>query len=397
MDEAWSVSELNRYVRQALEQDYRLQGVRVTGEISGFRVYPSGHWYFTLKDAGAQVNCVMWRGRAEAQRHRYLPREGEAVEAQGNITLYEVRGQYQLDIAWLQPIGEGELYREFLRLKGKLEAEGLFAPERKRPLPLQPRLIGVVTSPAGAALRDILNILRRRFPLAQVILSPTQVQGEDAPPQIVAALAALARHKPEVIILARGGGALEDLWAFNDERVARAIAAARAPVVSGIGHETDFTIADFVADVRAPTPSAAAELVTAVSVEELRADLDLLAARMAETLLEMTQYRRLTLAERLAQLKGLSPQAQLRNARQRAEHLSGRAATAMLHRLALERERWHGWVQALNDVSPLAVLERGYAIVNRPDGAIVHRAKDVKPGDPLHVRVSEGEFGVKVN
>jgi len=393
MAEAWSVSELNRYVRQSLEKDFRLQGVRVTGEVSGFRAYPSGHWYFTLKDEAAQVSCVLWRNRAE--KLGFTPRDGDAVEAQGNVTLYETRGQYQLDVAWLQRAGEGELYREFTRLKARLEAEGLFAPERKRPLPAWPRTIGLVTSPAGAALRDMLNVIRRRFPMAEVLLSPTPVQGDDAPPQIVAALHALAGARPDVIIVARGGGSLEDLWAFNDERVARAMAAMPVPVVSGVGHETDFTIADFVADVRAPTPSAAAELVTP-SRDQLRNQVNALAAQMAGALSSAMRDKRLSLREQSAQLKALSPQARLANARQRADDLLARAAVAMTHRLALERERWNGLAQALNGVSPLAVLSRGYAVVSHPDGKVVRKASEVKSGDPLRVRVSEGEFGVEV-
>jgi exodeoxyribonuclease VII large subunit len=393
MAEAWSVSELNRYVRQSLEKDFRLQGVRVTGEVSGFRAYPSGHWYFTLKDEAAQVSCVLWRNRAE--KLGFTPRDGDAVEAQGSVTLYETRGQYQLDVAWLQRAGEGELYREFTRLKARLEAEGLFAPERKRPLPEWPRTIGLVTSPAGAALRDMLNVIRRRFPMAEVLLSPTPVQGDDAPPQIVAALHALAGARPDVIIVARGGGSLEDLWAFNDERVARAMAALPVPVVSGVGHETDFTIADFVADVRAPTPSAAAELVTP-SRDQLRNQVNALAAQMAGALSSAMRDKRLSLREQSAQLKALSPQARLANARQRADDLLARAAVAMTHRLALERERWNGLAQALNGVSPLAVLSRGYAVVSHPDGKVVRKASEVKSGDPLRVRVSEGEFGVEV-
>ncbi|OGO44677.1 MAG: hypothetical protein A2W37_07910 [Chloroflexi bacterium RBG_16_63_12] len=393
MAEAWSVSELNRYVRQSLEKDFRLQGVRVTGEVSGFRAYPSGHWYFTLKDEAAQVSCVLWRNRAE--KLGFTPRDGDAVEAQGNVTLYETRGQYQLDVAWLQRAGEGELYREFTRLKARLEAEGLFAPERKRPLPAWPRTIGLVTSPAGAALRDMLNVIRRRFPMAEVLLSPTPVQGDDAPPQIVAALHALADARPDVIIVARGGGSLEDLWAFNDERVARAMAAMPVPVVSGVGHETDFTIADFVADVRAPTPSAAAELVTP-GRDQLRNQVNALAAQMAGALSSAIRDKRLSLREQSAQLKALSPQARLANARQRADDLLARAAVAMTHRLALERERWNGLAQALNGVSPLAVLSRGYAVVSHPDGKVVRKASEVKSGDPLRVRVSEGEFGVEV-
>jgi exodeoxyribonuclease VII large subunit len=393
MADAWSVSELNRYVRQSLEKDFRLQGVRVTGEVSGFRAYPSGHWYFTLKDEAAQVSCVLWRNRAE--KLGFTPRDGDAVEAQGNVTLYETRGQYQLDVAWLQRAGEGELYREFTRLKARLEAEGLFAPERKRPLPAWPRTIGLVTSPAGAALRDMLNVIRRRFPMAEVLLSPTPVQGDDAPPQIVAALHALADARPDVIIVARGGGSLEDLWAFNDERVARAMAALPVPVVSGVGHETDFTIADFVADVRAPTPSAAAELVTP-SRDQLRNQVNALAAQMAGALSSAIRDKRSSLREQSAQLKALSPQARLANARQRADDLLARAAVAMTHRLALERERWNGLAQALNGVSPLAVLSRGYAVVSHPDGKVVRKASEVKSGDPLRVRVSEGEFGVEV-
>ncbi len=395
MASAWSVSELNRYVRQTLEKDFRLQGVRVAGEVSGFRAYPSGHWYFTLKDETAQLNCVMWRSRAE--KLDFVPRDGDAVEAQGNVTLYETRGQFQLDVAWLQPAGEGELYREFVRLKVQLESEGLFAPERKRPLPEWPLTIGLVTSPAGAALRDMLNIIRRRFPLAQVILSPAQVQGDSAPPQIVAALRALSESaRPDVIIVARGGGSLEDLWAFNDERVARAIAAMPVPVVSGVGHETDFTIADFVADLRAPTPSAAAELVTP-NRDDLRHKVDTLTVRMAEALLSDLRYKRASLREQSAQLKALSPRAQLANARQRVDGLQARAALAMTHRLALERERWNGLTQALNGVSPLAVLKRGYAVVTHPNGAVVSKAREVKEGEALRVRVGEGEFGVRVS
>ncbi len=393
MAEVWSVSDLNRYVRQSLENDFRLQGVRVNGEISGFRAYPSGHWYFTLKDDAAQVSCVLWRNRAE--KLGFKLRDGDAVEAQGNVTLYETRGQYQLDVTWLQRAGEGELYREFTRLKARLEAEGLFAPERKRPLPEWPRTIGLVTSPAGAALRDLLNVIRRRFPMAGVILSPTPVQGDDAPPQIVAALHALAEAaRPDVIIVARGGGSLEDLWAFNDERVARALAAMPVPVVSGVGHETDFTIADFVADVRAPTPSAAAELVTP-SRDQLRNQVNALAAQTAEALSSAIHDRRTSLREQSAQLKALSPQARLADARQRVDDLLARAAVALTHRLALERERWNGLAQALNGVSPLAVLSRGYAIVTQPDGTVVRKASEVKSGDPLRVRVSEGEFGVR--
>ncbi len=387
----WTVSDLNKYVRQSLEIDFRLQDLRIAGEISGFKAYGSGHWYFTLKDASAQISCVMWRSRAE--RQRFTPRDGDAVLAVGHVTLYETRGQYQLDVSLLQPTGEGELYRQFVYLKAQLEAEGLFAPERKRPLPAWPQRIGVVTSAQGAVLRDILNVIRRRCPLVEVILAPTPVQGEDAPPRIVAALQAVCAFAPEVVILARGGGSLEDLWCFNSEVVARAIAACPVPVVSGVGHETDFTIADFAADLRAPTPSAAAELCTPDQVQ-LQAEAWALAGRLRETMQSLINQRTWEVNTRQAQLRGLSPEAQVRAAQQRLDDLSARAAAGLHYHLALERQRWLGLEQALKNVSPVAVLNRGYAMVSQPDGALVRRAAQVAPGETLRVRVADGEFEV---
>jgi exodeoxyribonuclease VII large subunit len=394
MPDLWTVSALNRYVKQTLDLDYRLQEARVSGEVSGFRPYPSGHWYFSLKDASAQISCVMWRGRAE--RQRYTPRDGDAVVALGSVSLYEARGQFQLDVFLLQPAGEGVLYREFLRLKAQLEAEGLFAEARKRPLPAWPRRIGVVTSPAGAALRDILNILARRCPLVEVVLAPTAVQGLDAPPQIVAALQACADSAPDVILVARGGGSLEDLWCFNDEHVARAIAACPVPVVSGVGHETDFTLADFAADVRAPTPSAAAELVSPDG-EQLALDVAGLRARLDEGLLALTRDRAWALAERQARLRGLSPQGLVRGAQQRVDDLHARAGAALGYRVSLERARWRGLHQALHTVSPRAVLGRGYALVTQSGGRLVRRAAAVQPGERLRVQVSDGDFHVHVD
>lgn len=389
----WSVTDLNRYVRQSLEADYRLKNVTVAGEISSFKAYPSGHWYFTLKDAGAQVNCVLWRTRAA--RQAFTPREGDAVTATGHITLYEQRGQFQFDVATLERAGQGDLYREFEQLKARLKAEGLFD-RPKRPLPRLPRVIGLVTSPAGAALRDMLNILRRRLPLARVILAPTPVQGTEAPPQIIEALQRLIEYQPEVVIVGRGGGSLEDLWCFNDEAVARAIAAMPMPIVSGVGHEVDFTIADFVADLRAPTPSAAAELVTALSSEDLRTAVDAFSAQLTDGLSRTVQTKRWALAERQARLAGLSPRAQLTHARQRLTDVMTRSRRAVRQRLQLERERLNGLTQTLNTVSPLAVLSRGYAVVTQADGAVVRRAAEVQTGEALRVRVSEGEFGVEV-
>ena len=265
-----SVSQLTTYLRGLLESDEILQDVWVEGEMSNFSRPSSGHLYFTLKDQDAAVRCVMWRNAA--MRLASLPREGLAVQVHGSMSVYEVSGQVQLYVDTMKPAGEGALYQEFLRLKAKLEAEGLFDPERKRPLPALPRTIGVVTSPTGAAFQDMLNTISRRYPVAEVILSPTLVQGIDAPASIVAALVNLNKQAhPDVILIGRGGGSIEDLWAFNDEAVARAVAASEAPIISGVGHETDFTLSDFAADHRAPTPTAAAELATPDKVELLGA------------------------------------------------------------------------------------------------------------------------------
>jgi exodeoxyribonuclease VII large subunit len=297
----------------------------------------------------------------------------------------------------VRPAGEGRLFREFLALRDRLEAEGLFAEERKRPLPAWPRVIGLVTSPTGAALRDMLQVIRRRFPLADVILSPTAVQGGDAPPQVVAALQAVDALGPDAIILARGGGSLEDLWAFNDERVARTIAACRAPVVTGIGHETDFTIADFVADQRAPTPSAAAELVTP-DQEELREAAASLTVQLAQALAGRLQTARWALAEQAAGLRGVSPRSRLANARQRVDELAARAGAAAAYRLALRRERLAGLAGALAVGSPLATLGRGYAVVTRArTGQVVRSTGDVSAGDRLEIRVGDGKFGATVD
>ena len=391
----WSVADLNRYLRQILESDYRLQDMWVAGEISNLSRPASGHVYFTLKDAQASLRCVVWR--PDAAR---LPRsieEGLAVEVHGHISVYETGGQYQLYVDDLRPAGEGLLYQEFLRLKAQLESEGLFAPERKRPLPDWPKRIGVVTSPTGAALRDVLNVLRRRFPLAEVILAPTAVQGENAPAGIIEALGALNQHtKPDVILLVRGGGSIEDLWAFNDESVARAVAASQAPVVSGIGHETDFTIADFTADVRAPTPSAAAEIATpdgaqlAISVEQRQ-------QALGRSLRDPLQKSRLALDARKAALLRASPRAIILNAKQRIDDLLRRAQAASSYDLSLKQEALLGLAQTLRAVGPVSVMARGYAVVQRSDDrSVVRSVAQVSPGDALDVRVSDGDFGVEV-
>jgi exodeoxyribonuclease VII large subunit len=391
ISEPFTVSQLTGHIRRLFEDDPVLGDVWVEGEVSNFSRASSGHCYFTLKDAGAQVPCVMWRN--VAQQQSYLPAGGDLVLAHGNVSVYEAGGRYQLYVDQIQPAGIGNLYLEFERLKAQLEAEGLFDPQRKRPLPALPHRIGVVTSHTAAALRDILNVLGRRYPLAEVLLSPTQVQGDAAPPQIVAAIEALNTcNDIDVMIIARGGGSLEDLWAFNDERVARAVAGSRIPTVCGVGHETDFSLADFAADVRAPTPSAAAELV-APDQTELRAYVAGLSAALVTALRGEIEERRWMLAEQVRALKHLSPQAQLAQARQRVDDLLARAEAATHHNLILSRERLAGLGGRLNSASPLGTLERGYAIVRqRETGSIVQSVEQVTRGDALDVRVVDGEF-----
>ena len=386
-----TVGDLTSYIREMFEVDYRLQDVWVEGEVSGVTRHASGHTYFTLKDASAQISCVMWK--TVAPTYGALVVHGGQIVAHGKVSVYEARGQYQLYVDRVQPKGLGDLHAQFELLKARLEAEGLFAPERKRELPEFPHCIGVVTSPTGAVIRDICNILARRWPLVEVILAPTQVQGKDAPPYIVAALDALYRRADlDLIIVARGGGSLEDLWAFNDERVARKIADSPAPVVSGVGHETDFTIADFVADLRAPTPSAAAELTTP-DREEMSSQLAALRARLASALSDDLRARRIALQSQTRALSHLSPQARLANLRQRTDDLISQATWAVSHLLQLRRERLTGASARLDALNPLAVLQRGYAVV-RCDGRLVRSVSQVSRDDRLAVRVSDGEFDV---
>jgi exodeoxyribonuclease VII large subunit len=392
----WTVTDLTRYLRQLLESDTMLQAIWVQGEISNLARPASGHLYFTLKDSTASLRCVMWR--SELTRLRLALQDGMAVEVHGGIRVYEPQGQYQLQADAIRPLGEGALYQEFLRLKALLEAEGLFDPARKRPIPELPRLIGIVTSPTGAALRDMLNTLRRRYPLAGVILAPSPVQGVEAPPGLVAALQTLNRvAHPDVILLARGGGSIEDLWAFNDERVVRAVVASESPVITGIGHETDFTLADFAADLRAPTPTAAAELATPITILDLQAGLSETAARLKVAMSTLFEQQRGLLASLQGNLRFFSPLRRVQTERQRLDELSRRGNSAQAHRLALERSQLEGMEHRLRALNPLAVLGRGYAVVTHKwDDRIVSSKSSVKAGDDLNVRVTDGEFDVRV-
>ncbi|HFQ93182.1 MAG TPA: exodeoxyribonuclease VII large subunit, partial [Anaerolineae bacterium] len=383
----WTVSELTRYIRELFEIDYRLQDVEVSGEISNFTRARSGHLYFTLKDESAQLKCVMWRSAAE--RLRFWPQEGDAVAAYGRISVYEANGVYQLYADQLEPAGRGDLAVAFEQLKQKLADEGLFDAAHKKPIPPFPRKIGIVTSADAAALRDILNVLRRRYPLASVLIAPTLVQGKDAPPQIIRALQWLdGRNDIDLIILARGGGSMEDLWAFNDERLARAIFAARHPIISGVGHEVDFTIADFAADLRAPTPSAAAELAVP-DVSELAPALAGIQAELTavmEARIEQARWQVQALSRNLAHL---SPRSRLDNDRQRADNLLERLDGAMRLRLERARNRLELAQARLTGVGPLATLSRGYAIVRQADGRIIRSVQEVTTGDELAVQVAD--------
>ncbi|MDW8351190.1 MAG: exodeoxyribonuclease VII large subunit [Anaerolineae bacterium] len=388
-----SVSELTAHIKDLIESDEALEDVRVAGEVSNLSRPTSGHLYFTLKDATAQIRCVMWR--SQATRIARTLQNGDSVIARGRVSVYERDGLYQLYVESLVAQGTGDLNAELERLKRKLEAEGLFDAARKRPLPEFPRVLGVATSPTGAAFQDILNVLRRRYPLIQVVLAPTAVQGEEAPEQIVRAIHKLnALGQCDVILVARGGGSLEELWAFNDERVVRAIANSSVPVVSGIGHEIDFTLADFAADVRAPTPSAAAEIITP-DINDLRMRVDALSAAMAELMAEQIGDARARLAALQRALRLLSPAHQLARRREKLDDLGRRLTAAQAHRLALARLRFEGLRARLEGVGPAATLARGYAIVRRATGELVRSVGDVHPGDPLRITVADGEFGAQ--
>lgn len=390
-DRFWTVSTLTGYIRSLLEGNITLQDCWVRGEISNLSRPGSGHIYFTLKDAGAALRCVVWR--TDSQRIRYAWMEGEEVEAHGRVSVYPVNGQYQLVVDAIQPVGEGLLYQQFLRLKARLEAEGLFELSRKRPIPAQPSRIGLVTSATGAAVQDMLQTISRRFPLAEVILCTTPVQGSDAPPKIVNALQrVVAESDPQVIILARGGGSLEDLWAFNDEQVVRAISNCPVPVVTGIGHETDFTLADFAADLRAPTPTAAAELVTPDRME-LIANLLGLQKLLWDIALNRTGLLRQKLNHHLDRLKLSSPLTRVQMGRQALDDYLERLRRAYLYQAELRKMNLTSLTARLSGMSPDVVVGRGYAIVTqRGTNRVISSVQQVGKGDKISVRVRDGSF-----
>ncbi len=388
----WTVTRLTLFLRNLIESDPVLQDVWVSGEISNLSRPGSGHLYFTLKDTGAALRCVMWK--TSAARLRISPQSGDAVEVHGRLGIYEVQGNYQLYVDQIQPAGEGALYQEFLRLKARLEAEGLFDVERKRPIPEYPKRIGIVTSASGAALRDMLHTLRRRLPTVEVVLAPSAVQGAEAPAALIAALEGLNRLELDVILMARGGGSIEDLWAFNDEGLARAVAGSHIPVICGVGHETDFTLCDFAADLRAPTPTAAAELATAVTIQDLSAALGDTGTRLISLITENLAAGRAELEALVAGMRYASPERRLQTERQRADEAGRRLGSASLHSLTLKSAYLRGMASRMEALNPLAVLRRGYAVVTRQsDGGVVMRTGQTE--DLMHVRVSDGVFKVR--
>ena len=395
-----TVSQLTFRIRKLLEGDPEMQDVWVEGEISNLSRPASGHIYFTLKDKSASLKCMMWK--PDVARLRGNLQDGMAIEAHGRITVYEPSGQYQLVVNLIQPKGEGALYQEFLRLKAMLEAEGLFDVENKRSIPEFPRVIGIVTSGTGAALRDMLNTLRRRLPLAKVILAPAPVQGVDAPPALVKALQSLNSHSlipdhpiPDVILLARGGGSIEDLWASNDERVVRAVANSKVPVICGVGHETDFTLSDFAADLRAPTPTAAAELATPVTILDLGSDLLSARARLTDLTWTLLAEQKAVISSLAARLKYVSPERRIQSETQYLDELSRRASSALTHRIQLQASNVDGISKRLQSLNPEGVLSRGYAIITRNgDGTVVSKVSQAQ--GEMTVRVSDGEFEINL-
>ena len=389
-----TVSQLTVRIRRLLEDNPELQDVWVEGEISNLSRPASGHIYFTLKDKNASLRCVMWK--TDAARTRPSLQEGGAVEVHGKIAVYEPQGQYQLIANLIRPKGEGALFQEFLRLKSMLEAEGLFDPERKREIPAFPKTIGIVTSATGAALRDMLNTIRRRQPLARVILAPSPVQGVDAPPALVNAIQSLNLQSPDIILVARGGGSIEDLWAFNDECVVREVANSNTPIISGVGHETDFTLTDFAADLRAPTPTAAAELATQTTLDDLHFELSTYQARLTDLISGLLADHQVSVSALTSRLKYVSPERRIQSEYQHIDELSRRAVSALTHRIQLQSARVDGISKRLGALNPAGILERGYAIITRTsDGKVVSQVSQAQ-GD-MTVRVSDGEFKVKRN
>lgn len=385
-----SVSDLNRLTKELLETSFPL--FWVSGEVSNFTRAASGHWYFSLKDARAQVRCVMFKGRNSLVDT--LPREGDLIEARATVTLYEARGDFQLTVEFLQQAGMGKLYEAFEQLKRSLQAQGLFDAARKKPIPTEPRAIGVVTSPDAAALRDVLTAIQRRYPGMPVIIYPTPVQGKGAAERIAEAIhTANQRQEVDTLLICRGGGSIEDLWSFNEEIVAHAIAACSIPTISGVGHETDFTIADFVADLRAATPTAAAELACPDQSQRIL-QLDQLKLRLSRGMRQLLDRHAQTLDYLSRRL--ISPMQQLQQQKNSLDQLKHRLQLAMQYGLQSHHRQLQRLSSSLQQLNPHQVLARGYAIVHKSNGRAVTDSAQLELQEPLVITLQHGSAKVQV-
>lgn len=395
MQQILSITQINEYIRTLMDSDPRLNSVAVRGEISNYKMYPSGHHYFTLKDEAGALKCVMFKGNA--MRLRFRPENGMKVIAAGKISVYPRDGAYQLYCASLTPDGVGDLHVAFEQLKKKLQAQGLFDPAHKKPIPRYPKTIGIVTSSAGAAVHDMLRILRARYPLVKVLLLPVRVQGAEAPGEIAAAVAYANRHRlADVLIVGRGGGSIEDLWAFNDEKVAYAIYHSEIPVISAVGHEPDVTISDYVADLRAATPSNAAELVVP-DRDALRQTLDGFAASMASVLQKQITAGKKHLQVLSSNAFLQSPTGYLNRCRENLEALKTRMVAAQNQNINRRRQRYVALAAKLDAMSPLKVLTRGYAMTQNENRQLIRSVKQVSKGENLTVTLSDGVITAAVS
>ena len=383
-----TITQINEYIRAMMDQDALLTGLAVKGEISNYKVYPSGHHYFTLKDEGASLRCVMFR--SSAVKMRFKPENGMKVIAMGRIAVYPRDGGYQLYCSAMALDGVGDLHAAFEQLKSKLAAQGLFDPAHKKALPKYPGVIGIVTSAAGAAIHDMLRILRKRYPLAKVLLLPVRVQGAEAPREIAAAIRyANRRQLADLLIVGRGGGSMEDLWAFNDEIVANAIYESQIPVISAVGHEPDVTISDYVADLRAATPSNAAELAVP-DQDALRQSMDSMLLSMATILQRQLKASRKHLSVLAASPALQSPENYLQQRRKALSHLQSRLLSLQLQNINRYRNRYISSTAKLDAMSPLKVLTRGYSMTQTNNGEIIRSVNQLTPGDQVRITVSDG-------
>ena len=389
-----TVTQINEYIRSMMDGDRLLSSVAIKGEISNYKLYPSGHHYFTLKDEGGALRCVMFKGNA--LRMKFRPENGMKIIAMGKISVFPRDGAYQLYCTGLVLDGVGDLYAAFEQLKAKLQAQGLFDPAHKQPLPKFPGTIGIITSSAGAAVHDMLRILRKRYPLTKVLLLPVRVQGVEAPGEIAAAIRYANHYRlADLLIVGRGGGSIEDLWAFNDELVARAIYDSQIPVISAVGHEPDVTISDFVADLRAATPSNAAELAVP-DQDALRQTLDQLSAAMATAMNRQIKMRRQHLDVLAGSAALQSPEGYLQQRRKAVEMLQNRLISAQNMQLSKKQQRFIAMTAKLDAMSPLKVLTRGYAMAQKDGGEIVRSVSQINPGDAVRVSLADGAFTATV-